>query len=171
MKLSSGEPSAAPWRVVPVRDFVGLVLGSSAHNRPCILAVDGRGGNGKSTIADLVHHAIPNSLVVHTDDIAWHHSFFDWSDLLIEGILKPLHSGKAVRYQPSGWQTHGRTGAIEIAAGLALLLLKELVRAGLKRCYGSTARSGFSQTLMKPNAAASQGKGIPRKPGSSGTSG
>jgi uridine kinase len=124
MKLGSGEPSAAPWRVVPVRDFVRLVLDSRAHDRPWILAVDGRGGNGKSTIADLLQHAVPSSMVVHTDDIAWHHSFFDWGDLLIEDILKPLHSGKAVRYQPPGWQTHGRTGAIEIAAGLTLVIVE-----------------------------------------------
>jgi hypothetical protein len=94
MKLGPGESSAAPWRVVPVRDFVRLVLDSRTHDRPWILAVDGRGGNGKSTIADLLRHAVPSSMVVHTDDIAWHHSFFDWSDLLIEHILKPLHSGK-----------------------------------------------------------------------------
>jgi hypothetical protein len=63
-------------------------------------------------------------MVVHTDDIAWHHSFFDWSDLLIEHILKPSRSGKAVRYQPPGWQTHGRAGAIEIPAGLTLVIVE-----------------------------------------------
>jgi pentatricopeptide repeat protein len=124
MKLGPGEPSAAPWRVVPVRDFVGLVFDSRTHARPWILAVDGRGGNGKSTIAELLHHAVPNSLVIHTDDIAWHHSFFDWGDLLIEDVLKPLHSGKAVRYQPPGWQTHGRIGSIEIAAALSLVIVE-----------------------------------------------
>jgi hypothetical protein len=30
------------------------------------------------------------SALVHTDDVAWRHSFFGWSDLLIEGVLKPL---------------------------------------------------------------------------------
>ena len=124
MKLDPGEPSAAPWRVMTVQDFVHLVLDASAPNRPWIFAVDGRGGSGKSTIADLLHHAVPNSLVIHTDDIAWHHSFFDWGDLLIEHILKPLHSGKAVRYQPPGWQPHGRTGSIDIAAGLTLVIVE-----------------------------------------------
>jgi hypothetical protein len=63
-------------------------------------------------------------MVVHTDDIAWHHSFFDWSDLLIEGILKPLHGGEAVRYQPPGWQIHGRSGAIVVAADLKLVIVE-----------------------------------------------
>ena len=43
-KLGSGEPSAAPWRIVPVRDFIRLILDSRAPDRPWILAVDGRGG-------------------------------------------------------------------------------------------------------------------------------
>jgi pentatricopeptide repeat protein len=126
MKLGPGEPSAAPWHVVPIRDFIHLVLDGSTtvRDRPFMLAVDGRGGSGKSTIATMLHQSVPNSTVVHTDDIAWHHSFFDWSDLLIEGILKPLHSGKSVQYQPPGWLPHGRTGAIEVAGGLDLVIVE-----------------------------------------------
>lgn len=126
MKLGPGEPSAAPWQVVPVCDFIRFVLdgGTSVRDRPFILAVDGRSGSGKSTIATVLHGSVPNSTVVHTDDIAWHHSFFDWSDLLIEGVLKPLHSSKSVHYQPPGWQSHGRAGAIEVADGLDLVIVE-----------------------------------------------
>jgi len=126
MKLGPSEPSAAPWRVLPVSDFVDLVLDveDTSYDRPWILAVDGRSGGGKSTVADLLHRCVPNSIVVHTDDVAWHHSLFDWSNLLIDGILKPLQSGSVVRYQPPGWRTHGRLGAIEIAAGLNLIIVE-----------------------------------------------
>lgn len=126
MKLGPGEPSAAPWRVVPVGEFVHLVLGdnNTSHARPFILAVDGRGGSGKSTIADLLQRVVPNAMVVHTDDIAWHHSFFDWSNLLIDGILKPLHRGEAVSYKPPGWLSKGRAGTIEVAAGLDLVIIE-----------------------------------------------
>jgi uridine kinase len=126
VKLGPGERSAAPWQVMPIRDFVDFVLnvGDTAHFRPWILAVDGRSGSGKSTTADLLHRSVPDSMVVHTDDIAWHHSFFDWSDLLIEGVLKPLQGGKDVHYQPPGWRTNGRPGAIEIPASLNLVIVE-----------------------------------------------
>jgi hypothetical protein len=126
VKLGPGEPSIASWRVVPIRDFVNAVfnVGDTSRDRPWIVAVDGRGAAGKSTLADVLHHCVPNSGVVHTDDVAWHHSFFDWSDLLVEGILQPLHSNQAVRYQPPGWQPHGRLGAIELPAGLDLVIVE-----------------------------------------------
>jgi uridine kinase len=126
MKLGPGEPSAGPWRVTPISDVVHLVFDADRkrHDRPWIVAVDGRSGSGKSTVANLLHQSVPASELVHTDDVAWHHSFFDWSDLLVENILKPLRNGKAVSYRPPGWQKHERPGAIEVAAGLDLVVVE-----------------------------------------------
>jgi uridine kinase len=126
MKLGPGEPPVGPWRVMPMSEFIRLVIdiGQGPRDRPWIVAVDGRSGSGKSTIAEALHRSLSTSAVVHTDDIAWHHSFFDWSDLLIEGILKPLRLGKAVSYQPPGWHSQGRPGAIDIAAGLDLVIVE-----------------------------------------------
>src|SRR3712207_3850744 len=132
MKLGPGEPSAAPWRVIAFSDFVRRVfdVDRKPRDRPWIVAVDGRGGGGKSTLAGVLHRFVPSSAVVHTDDVAWHHSFFNWSDLLIEGILKPLHNGNAVRYQPPGWHKKGRSGAIGVAADLDLVI--EIGRASCR---------------------------------------
>ena len=56
--------------------------------------------------------------MIHTDDIAWHHSRFDWSELLARSVLQPIRNGQPVGYRPPGWESHGRTGAIEVPTGL-----------------------------------------------------
>jgi len=126
MKLVSGEPHAEPWQVMPIKVFIPSVFDIAVKlpERPWILAVDGRSASGKSTLAKQLNHHIPRSAIVHTDDIAWHHSFFDWSDLLIEEILQPIRAGQAVSYIPPGWKTHNRSGSIDVAANLDLLIIE-----------------------------------------------
>ena len=125
MKLDPVEPLAGPWRVTPICQLVALLFDADrARGRPWVLAVDGRSGSGKSTVAALIHRFVAGSAIVHTDDVAWHHSFFGWSDLLVEGILKPLRNRRAVSYRPPGWDKRDRPGAIKLAAGLDLVIVE-----------------------------------------------
>ncbi|WP_299033901.1 hypothetical protein [uncultured Pseudokineococcus sp.] len=121
-----GEPVAGPWRVEPVDALVRLLLEAAGpvERRPRVVAVDGRGGGGKSTLAAQRHAAVPRSAVVHTDDVAWHHSSFDWEGLLARDVLEPLRRGEAVRYRPPGWRARGRPGALVVPAGLDLVLVE-----------------------------------------------
>ena len=126
MRLPPGEPAAGPWRVAPVGALVRLLfeIAGPIEGRPLVVAVDGRGGSGKSTLAGQLHAAVPSSAVVHTDDVAWHSSFFDWGESLARGVLEPLRRGEAVRYRPPGWEAKGRPGAVEVPAGLELVLVE-----------------------------------------------
>lgn len=92
--------------------------------RPRIIAVDGRGASGKSTLASLLHDAVPASVVVHTDDVAWHHSFFDWADILLGCVLQPILEGRAVSYRPPAWIERGRPGAIHVPLGLEMVIIE-----------------------------------------------
>jgi hypothetical protein len=87
-------------------------------SKPLILAIDGRAGSGKTTFTTRLAAALAESLagsaVVHTDDIAWHHSFFDWWPLLIEQIIKPVLAGQAVDWTPADWTRQGRSGSIVV---------------------------------------------------------
>lgn len=119
MKLRPAEPEAGPWRVEKFDALVARLLSPTRWptvSRPIIIAIDGPGGAGKTTLASRMAAGVPASVVVHTDDIAWHHSFFDWTELLRESVLEPLWRGEPVHYRPPGWVDHRRPGAIRVPA-------------------------------------------------------
>lgn len=119
MYLHPGETEAVGWRVVTVLDAVRRLCDAAPDvtGRPRVIAIDGRGGAGKTTLAERLRKAVPNSAIVHTDDIAWHHAYFDWGTLLAEHVLQPLHRGEAVDFRPDAWVAHDRPGSITIPAG------------------------------------------------------
>jgi uridine kinase len=118
MRLHPGEPEAVGWRVVTMSDVVGWLSDASpgVAGRPRVVAIDGRGGAGKTTLAERLRRAVPGSAVVHTDDVAWHHAYFDWGALLIENVLRPLHRGAAVDFRPEAWAARDRPGSITVPA-------------------------------------------------------
>lgn len=114
-----------PWDVLPWDDFATRLRGRlrASTGRP-VLAVDGRGGSGKTVLTDALAARWPGSGVVHTDDIAWWESFFDWTDLLVDGVLRPARDRGAVSFRPPAWERRGRPGAIEVAAGAGPVLVE-----------------------------------------------
>jgi NAD(P)-dependent dehydrogenase (short-subunit alcohol dehydrogenase family) len=128
LQLAGEEPEAGPWRVVLLSTVVNAVTrrrpDQSGAGRPSVLAIDGRSNNGKTTLAARISELVPGSAVIHTDDIAWEHSRFGWADLLMDGILVPVHQGQAVSYRPPRWDSHGREGSIEVPQGCPLLIIE-----------------------------------------------
>jgi len=116
--LPDGEPDCGPWRAVAVTELY------AALGRPRVLAVDGRSGSGKSTLVARLAATVPSTAVVHTDDVAWHHDFFDWADLLLDGVLVPWRAGRDVAYRPPAWDARGRGGAITVPAAAPLLVVE-----------------------------------------------
>jgi hypothetical protein len=126
MSLRPDEPAAGPWRVAPLQELLEVVARTAGDpaGRPRVVAVDGRGASGKSTLAKCLAAAVPASVVVSTDDIAWHHSFFGWAELLAVGVLEPARRGDAVSYRPPAWRDRGRAGAIEVPVDRELLIVE-----------------------------------------------
>jgi hypothetical protein len=126
MELGPGESAGGPWRVRTVGDFARSLAEAAGTpiGRPRIIAVDGRGGGGKTALAERLGRAMQPAAVVHSDDVAWAHSRFGWDDLMIAGVLEPLRAGEPVHYRPSGWDKDGREGFLDIAAGLSTVLVE-----------------------------------------------
>jgi hypothetical protein len=124
--LGDGEPVMGPWRVAPLSEFAHLVLDAAgaSKRRPPIVALDGRSSSGKTSLAGRLERAISGAVSVHTDDIAWWHSFFGWADLLASGVLEPIRRGQAVGFRPPAWDERGRPGAIELPADASLVIVE-----------------------------------------------
>jgi hypothetical protein len=128
LQLAPEEPEAGPWRAEPLAALVQALTqrgpGKIVSGRPVVVAIDGRSNNGKTWLAARIARAVPGSVVIHTDSIAWEHSRFGWADLLIDGILGPVHQGQAVSYRPPRWVERGREGSLDVPAGCPLLIIE-----------------------------------------------
>lgn len=126
MLLPPEEPHFAPWRVASLEAFVQSIQNKLADDKtgPGVVAIDGRSAGGKTTLTTLISQKVSDSAVIHTDDIAWHHSFFDWSELLLQAVLGPVRAGRGVAYRPSAWIERGREGAITVPSDCSLVILE-----------------------------------------------
>ena len=126
MELGPGEPAAGPWRVQLMADFARSVAEAAGTpiGRPRIIAVDGRGGGGKTALAERLRQRLPCAAVVHSDDVAWAHARFDWDDLMIAGVLEPLHAGRRVHYRPPGWDRDVREGHIVLDPDASTVIIE-----------------------------------------------
>ncbi|MEV4345293.1 hypothetical protein AB0J83_12525 [Actinoplanes sp. NPDC049596] len=121
-----GEPAAGPWLAESVETVAEALFddGFSRSGGPRIIAVDGRGGSGKTTFASTLAGFIEGAEIVHTDDVAWWHSRFDWAAAMIDGILAPLKAKQDVHFTPPGWAAHGRTGEIFVPASAPAVIIE-----------------------------------------------
>lgn len=137
MRLHPGEVEATGWRVMALGDLIQRLRGAApgVTGRPVVIAVDGRGGAGKTVLAQRLREAVPASAVVHTDDVAWNQASFDWGHLMAEHVLRPLHQGAAVDFAPPAWGEHGREGVISVPAGLDVVWVEGagIIRGELER--------------------------------------
>jgi uridine kinase len=87
-----------------------------------IVAIDGHGGAGKSTLAEHVANALGGVPIIRTDDFASWDNPVDWWPRLIEEVLKPLLRNEPVRFKRSQWQPGQDRGWAEIQPASALVL-------------------------------------------------
>jgi hypothetical protein len=104
-----------------VETFSDLAATIRMLETPTILAVDGRSASGKTTFTARLAKIL-NAPIVHSDDIAWHHSFFDWWPLMVEQVIMPFRAGQAIEWKPEAWIAQGREGSIVVPRSSILIL-------------------------------------------------
>jgi uridine kinase len=67
-----------------------------------IVAIDGLGAAGKSSLARVLADDL-DAPILHTDDFAGWDNPVDWWPDLIARALEPLAAGRPARYRPSRW--------------------------------------------------------------------
>jgi uridine kinase len=77
-----------------------------AGMRTSIVAIDGLGGAGKSTLARKLASQLYEAPVIHTDDFASWDNPLNWWPRLLEQVLEPLGRNEPGRYQRYDWDRH-----------------------------------------------------------------
>lgn len=90
-------------------DFLRTVVEGAKGKRPPagmrtrVVAIDGAGGAGKSSLAERLAVALGDAPVVHTDDFASWDNPLDWWPRLVAEVLEPLSRNEVARYRCSVW--------------------------------------------------------------------
>ena len=88
--------------------------------RTRIVAVDGPGGAGKSSLARRLAQEL-DAQVIHTDDFASWENPIDWWPDLLELALEPLAAGEPARFRPTSWGEEERE-PVQIEPGGIVIL-------------------------------------------------
>lgn len=86
-----------------------IVEGANAKQPPSpmttrVIAIDGAGGAGKSSLADRLADELGGAPIVHTDDFASWDNPLNWWPRLLDEVLEPLARNEATRYRRSNWE-------------------------------------------------------------------
>jgi uridine kinase len=87
-----------------------------------VVAIDGLGGAGKSTLAIRASRLLADAPIVHTDDFASWEITLEWWPRMIEQLLGPLSRGRPGRYQRYDWDDRSLAEWHEIEPGGVLIL-------------------------------------------------
>jgi uridine kinase len=115
-----------------------------------VVAIDGHGASGKTTIARQVA-ATTGAALVHTDDFfhearddARLSAYYDWAGLRTQA-LEPLRAGRPARFPRRHWEEAHKTGELVVIEPRALVLL-EGVSAATPELAGLVDRRVFVNT-------------------------
>jgi len=99
-----------------------LILRISEMRKPAIIAIEGYGGSGKTSLADTIKQRFKSVAVVPIDDFILKDRVFEsWADAfdrkrLEDQILKPFSKGASIHYQKLLWDSNTLSDSIALPA-------------------------------------------------------
>jgi uridine kinase len=89
-----------------------------------LIAIDGRGGSGKTALANLLSKKL-DATVIHTDDFAGQNNQEDWHQSIISNILKPIARGeRTLNYERISWWNGHNPQPVRNQSATAVLFLE-----------------------------------------------
>lgn len=95
-----------------------------------IVAIDGRGGAGKSTLAARLSELLGGAPVVHTDDFASWDNPIDWWPELLAQVLEPLARGDAASFVPGAGRGRSASSSNRAASSCSRASARRARRSG-----------------------------------------
>lgn len=105
-----------------IKEIASKIKKTTLDHRPILIAIEGYGGSGKTTLAHKLAEGLGDSYVVGMDDFivkekltepSWDKGSFDRARLEKQ-VLKPLTSGQPARYQKLLWDKNALSEYAEI---------------------------------------------------------
>lgn len=103
--------------------IVATIKQTQKPTQPILIAIEGFGGSGKTTIANQLKTILGDAYVISIDDFiikekviattSWEKDGFD-RDRLEQQVLIPATTGQPIRYQQLIWQTNSLSDPIEV---------------------------------------------------------
>jgi uridine kinase len=119
-----------------LRAVVDRLREARTTGQTALVAIDGLGGAGKSTLADQLRQTLDRAAVVHVDDFYrpiaeaergqlgaedGYRRYFDW-ERLRDDVLVPIGDGLPARYRRYDWATDALAESHQVAAGSVVIV-------------------------------------------------
>ncbi len=89
-----------------------------------LIAIDGHGGAGKTTLAKLLSKEL-NAEVLHTDDFASYDKPMDWWRRLVDEVFRPIQNGtKLLNYSRGAWYKDHQPDPVDDQQVTSIMILE-----------------------------------------------
>lgn len=111
-------------RIISFSELEKLIYTAQLPNgmQTRIIAIDGCGGAGKSTLAQMLSSHLMDCPIIHTDDFASWDNPLSWYTRMIEQVLNPLSENKVSEYQKYDWSRRTLTDWIRVEPSKAVII-------------------------------------------------